>query len=436
MDLVYHDIPRMYTAIAEWGACAIYIIILKRRFHYLKTGIMALLFLLMQSIIMVFTESISIYFWIPVMILATISMYIFMSVSCDEKPMVKIYCTACAFLISEFAASFEWLLYYYLAYPRGIQSEILKFGLLIVIYSVIFYIIWLVEKSLLDRNTELHISRKETTLVLVIVLVVFMISNLSFVYPDTPFSSSFFYEVFKLRTLFDCAGVIVLLAFQTHMRELIVASELSAINAVLRSHYRQYIHYQESMEMISIKYHDLKHQIMGLRAETEEEKRNVWLDNMESEIDSYKIVNTTGNKVLDAILDGKITMAKRHNIEITYVVDGKLLDFIHVTDLCTIFGNALDNAIEAEVLEPIEEHRLIHVSVSAQRKFVFIKIENYCSQPVHIGNGFLKTTKSDTQRHGYGLKSIRYSTEKYNGVMTITMNKNWFVLNIIMPQSE
>ena len=260
-----------------------------------------------------------------------------------------------------------------------------------------------------------------------------MFSNLSFVYPNTPFSSGYFYEAFKLRTLINCGGMITLFAFQLHKKEILVAAELSAIHSVLRNQYDKYIQYQERIEMINIKYHDLKHQIIGLRAEKDENKREMWLKCMESEIDSYKNINNTGNKVLDAILDGKLTEAKKHGIEFTYVANGKLLDFMHVTDICTIFGNALDNAIEAEVMQPLKNKRLIHLSVSEKRQFILIRIENCCSQNIVILDGVMKTTKVDVHNHGYGIKSIRYSVEKYGGVMTISSNNNWFILNIMIP---
>ena len=66
---------------------------------------------------------------------------------------------------------------------------------------------------------------------------------------------------------------------------------------------------------------------------------------------------------------------RKNNIQITCVADGKILDFIHVIDICTIFGNALDNAIEHVVMIPEKEKRLIHVSVSQKKNFVFIKVE-------------------------------------------------------------
>ena len=96
----------------------------------------------------------------------------------------------------------------------------------------------------------------------------------------------------------------------------------------------------------------------------------------------------------------------------------------------------MDNAIEAEIQEPIVEQRLIHISVSSQRKFVLIKVENYYDKQIVINNGLLKTTKMNVRNHGYGLKSIQYSVEKYSGMMTIAVNKKWFVLSIMIPLKE
>ena len=117
----------------------------------------------------------------------------------------------------------------------------------------------------------------------------------------------------------------------------------------------------------------------------------------------------------------------------TYVIDGKILDFLPVTDLCNIFGNALDNAIEAEIMEPEQEKRMIHVQVSAQRQFVHIKVENYISHEILMSGGFPKTTKRDRKNHGYGLKSIQHTVEKYQGNMAVGVDKNRFSLNIIIP---
>lgn len=209
--------------------------------------------------------------------------------------------------------------------------------------------------------------------------------------------------------------------------------ELSAINATLKSQYEQYRYFQESMEMVHIKYHDLQHQIAGLRAVTDAGERKEWLDTMEKDLKTYESLNKTGNQVLDTLLASKIHNCMKNDVRITCVADGKLLNFMHVTDICTIFGNALDNAIESVVMLPDPAQRLIHISVSGKKGFLFIKIENYCNEKVEIKDKLPVTTKPDKRNHGFGLKSIRYSAEKYGGTISVSMEKNWFELNVLIP---
>ena len=197
----------------------------------------------------------------------------------------------------------------------------------------------------------------------------------------------------------------------------------------------QYRNYQDSLDLIQVKYHDLKHQIAGLRMETDEERRRKWLDAMEEEVSAFENLNKTGNQVLDTILAAKVFHCRKNRIQITCVADGKLLDFMHVTDICSIFGNALDNAIEHVVMIPEEEKRLIHVSVSAKRNFVFIKVENYCETEIRTNeHKLIPTTKTDKEHHGFGLLSIRATAEKYGGTVDFGQQNHWFELNILLPR--
>ena len=101
-----------------------------------------------------------------------------------------------------------------------------------------------------------------------------------------------------------------------------------------------------------------------------------------------------------------------------------------------IFGNALDNAIECEMKIPEKEKRLIHVTVSRQKAFLILRFENYCEEEVQHQGGTLTTTKKDKKYHGYGMKSIRYTVNKYGGAVTIDTKENWFDLKILIPIKE
>lgn len=207
-------------------------------------------------------------------------------------------------------------------------------------------ILWIIESRMKRDEIELEISVKELYSTLLIVLSAFMLSNLSFVYRNTPFSGSIATDIFTIRTLVDFGGLAILYAYQSLRHEVGAEKELSKIQSILTAQYDSYRNYQEVTDLINMKYHDLKHQIAGLRAEQDPEKRSKWIDQMEDELAAYQPERQTGNQVLDGVLDGKMPLIRNAGIAFTCVADGELLKFIHVTDICTIFGNALDNAIE------------------------------------------------------------------------------------------
>lgn len=102
-------------------------------------------------------------------------------------------------------------------------------------------------------------------------------------------------------------------------------------------------------------------------------------------------------------------------------------------DLCTIFGNALDNAMEHVIQIEDQEKRLIHVTVSKMEEFILIRIENYLQDEIEFDGELPSTTKGNKAYHGFGLKSIKYSVEKYCGTMEVKAENHWFTITILIP---
>ena len=440
METIYQDIPRFYTALAEWGACVIYICLIKKRFNNKITVALSTLFLVAQIALLVPTGDLPTVWWIPCMVSAAFLMYLFIYTVGNVHSITAAYLCARAFLIAEFTASFQWQLDCYLNARVDVEHFVFaKIVMLVVIYTAIFVLVAFMEKPLINPKYLNKITYKEFIAVIAIVAVAFTFSNLSFIWKNTPFSSGFRSDIFNIRTLFDLAGMTILYAYQSRVCELMAESEIVTMDSMLKSQYNQYRNYQESIDLINMKYHDLKHQIAGLRAETDIDKRTEWLDAMEDDIRGFESVTNTGNKVLDTIIAGKIMHGQKYDIKFTCVIDGKLLEFMHVTDICTIFGNAIDNAIENVVMIKDIEKRIIHVTVSAKNKFVLIQFQNYCEvKPNEDKRGIrlFESSKADKRNHGFGLKSIQYTVDKYDGTMKAGMNKDWFELTILIPCSN
>ena len=432
MENYYQDIPRLYTAIAEWLACFIYCLVLKRKVSRNKFILISVIALIVQSLFLVFTKDLPLFMWVPCMLMAVFFMFVFMYSVCEDTVNVVGYYCARAFLLAELAASLEWQLACFFAKIN--DSLVLHIIILIVVYAFVFIWAHHMEKSITRGIFQLEINTRELLAAVIIAAAIFAFSNLSFIFSNTPFSAGVAADVFYIRTLVDVAGIMILYVYQSRICEFLAEKELSNIHSMLKAQYDKYRNYQTTFDMINVKYHDLKHQIAGLRAEMSDEQRQKWIDDMEQELESYSPELETGNSVLDTLIAGKMMNCRANNIKVTCVADGNILDFMHVADICTIFGNALDNAIESVSLIEDPEKRLIHLSVSTKKNFVIIQINNYCENQIKIKNGYPVTTKADKTSHGFGLKSIRYTVDKYHGTVTFDVNKNWFELKILIPR--
>ncbi|WP_066051110.1 ATP-binding protein [Robertmurraya korlensis] len=433
MNDVLPDIPRIYTALAEWMACIVYISVLKKLLTGWKLVAFAGVVLIGQVVFLVLTKDLPIVLWIPSMVVAIGLMFAFIYRSCDISALEAGYFSARAFVAAELVASLEWQVHFY--FLKGKNSDWLLAGLiLIIVYGVSFLVIWILEKRQIPDGGKLNIRPRELWSTVVIGAAVFGISNLSFVTARTPFSGKYAQEIFNIRTLVDLGGFTIVYAYHIQLKELRVRHELKAVENILQNQYSQYQQSKESIEIINFKYHDLKNQIIALRAEEDSDKRNEFLTKMENDIKSYEAQHKTGHHVLDTLLASKNMYCIKNGITLTCVADGTLLKGIDVIDICTIFGNALDNAIEYEQKIEDEEKRLIHVSLFSQKDFLMIRIENYFEGELELEGDLPATTKEDSYYHGYGLKSIRYAVQKYGGVVNVDQKDSWFELKILIPK--
>lgn len=431
-QVILTEIPRLYTGIAEWAACSVYILMLKKRYRGAAMWLFMGSTLIIQCLVLELSGHFSKNFWLLGMFLAIGLMLLYFYLSCEMNWINAGYYCIRAFILAEFAASLEWQLYYYIVGSTQNLSLWLSILVLAATYAVVYVGVFFLEKKHMYLSQE-KTTAKELVFVIAIGSAVFFVSNLSFVYANTPFSSQITREIFNIRTLVDLSGLTILYAYHILRREMQAKYDLDAMRNILQSQYTLYRKSGESIDIVNRKYHDLKHQIAVLRAEEDSAKRLAFLDEMESEIKMYEAQNKTGNSVVDTILTGKSITCQKHNIELTCVVDGKLLNFMHVMDICTLFGNSLDNAIECEIQIEEQEKRLIHVEVVSKKDFIVLRFENYFEGNIEIEDNLPATTKANKEYHGYGIKSIKYTAKKYGGWVTINKKGNWFELNIVIP---
>lgn len=430
------DIPRLYTALAEWLACMVLILYMKKKFHGLRLVVLCVAAFIIQGVFLVDTVDMEGALWIICMLAAIFLMVLFLRLACDINWKNAAYYGAFAFIMAETAASLEWQLYMYVLNECHYKGEVADGLVLLIVFSLIYAIYWRLNHLLLNRDERLEVDNRGFWEVVILTAGIFFVSNLGFVAANTPFSGLYSREIFNIRTFADVAGLAVLYAFHVQWRGQKVRRELESIQTILQNQYIQYQQSQKTLELIHYKYHDLKHHIIALRAEQDRDKRNEYLDRMEQEIANYEIQFKTGNQVLDTVLMSKGMYCQQNDIAFTCVIDGALFDFMDVMDICSIFGNALDNAIECEKKIEDKEKRMIHVSAFSKKSFLIIRFENYYKGTLEFQRNLPVTTKPGTGFHGYGLKSLQYTVHKYKGEVDITVEEDWFCLKILMPHYE
>lgn len=213
-------------------------------------------------------------------------------------------------------------------------------------------------------------------------------------------------------------------------------SRLRRENAVLDqlrvSEERQYELDKRAVELVNIKCHDLKHQIIALRGMHGEEQERA-LKDVEEAVMIYDSIAQTGCKPLDLILKSKYLLCEKEKIRFTYMVDGEKLSVLSAVDIYSLFGNALDNAIRACSEVEDASFRLINMVVSARANFLNIHIENTTAREPVLRGGLPVTTQKDTAYHGYGMLSMRRIAESYGGVLEVTCEHHLFSLDITIP---
>lgn len=230
-----------------------------------------------------------------------------------------------------------------------------------------------------------------------------------------------------------CCALALVMQFYIHysVRARSEALILKRINAEER---RRYELSRGNAEQINIKYHDLKHKLLHLEGWLPREE----LDSMRALIDEYERTYDTGLDALDIVLNEKHLQCRERGISLTVMGDGANLRFMSTMDVYSLFGNLMDNAIEAvEALEP-REKRQISLVLERRGEFVYISCINFMENQVKLReDGLLDTSKAEEAGyHGYGLRSIRAIVEKYQGGISISPEGGMFCLSIYMTGED
>ena len=297
------------------------------------------------------------------------------------------------------------------------------FALFAILFTALFFSIFVYKFK--EGNFEVLGNKYVYIFVVVTLLTVYLLS----MYGGTSTTLSTDFISIRIYAIVCCLFLLVIqfnlfnLGFLHYQKE--------TLSNLLEKEKMNYKLMKANMDAINIKTHDLKHQIAEMRKDVSDETKARALENLENEIDIYNEKIKSGNVTIDSILQDKKFYCDKHQIKLSCIVDGKLLDFMDPLDIYSLFGNALDNAIEA-VLKAKHEERFITLTMKEKNNMIVIKMSNTCKTKVDFINGLPLTTKN-THEHGFGTRSIQYIAEKYNGKVQFKSENDIFTVNIFIP---
>ena len=209
--------------------------------------------------------------------------------------------------------------------------------------------------------------------------------------------------------------------------------QLELANEIIKKDRENYKILEENERELRDLRHDIRNHMQIIKSL--KTKENDWKDieefvsDLENAVNKITSVSYTGNETLDSVLNIKGRRAKA--LSIKYFVKTNISSDIHISniDLSTIMCNALDNAIDGALNT---EDASIVIYIESNDEYVKVLIENTANEVIFV-KGVVETTKKDKRNHGRGMKIIKTSVEKCDGVVSFDYDEGIFIVDINIP---
>ena len=179
--------------------------------------------------------------------------------------------------------------------------------------------------------------------------------------------------------------------------------------------------------------HDLKNYLLPLQEAMETMPQSEMAkvcEKINQKIEDVQTLIQTGNSYVDSMINTKITLARSEKVDVKCTILSKM-EGIDDLEFCSVFGNLMDNAIEAE--RKVIEKKEIIIFVEEKMGYLRLEIQNKIEKSVLNENSSLNTTKKDTSSHGIGHKSIKRTMQKVGGALKYYETGDLFCAEAVFP---
>lgn len=263
-----------------------------------------------------------------------------------------------------------------------------------------------------------------------------IIAGLVFVYLDGQQHAQ--NTIANLLVAFACIGLLLtnIIVFYVYDKSLERYNWEAKYNLMENSNQAQLEYYSrldEHLQDIKVERHDFKSnlQIMLEMLDDNPEKVADYIKTVHNRISNNGslIEINVQNPALSAILQAKHDVCKKFGISFDYIFKYDDLSFLSVSDTCAIFANALNNAVEAcNRITDTSIKKYINLRVIRHNNMIIIKIKNSRTNELKKSDTGYATSKSNADRHGFGIISIQRAANRYGGEVVFNVDENSFTV--------
>ncbi len=281
--------------------------------------------------------------------------------------------------------------------------------------SKILYLIVCKVVSTLFCLKNISENNRKRQFVLFLYPIIVTVTLTVFLYASTKYNFSktlnFIFAIVSCASLVFCCFIFIYNnIIQKQEAELAILQAEQQRNEINKTFYELL---EKKNEEQRILVHDMRHHFSAINSMSSTDEIKSYLSRVQSNLDEYRYIGKTSNKMFDLILSKYDFVCAQSGIAFDADVRESNLAFIIDDDLVAMLSNLLDNAVEAA---KNSKNAYINLSVKNEKSFVVLRVVNSCAVAPEANGNLLKTTKNDASVHGYGTKSIRKTAKKYNGI--------------------
>lgn len=306
------------------------------------------------------------------------------------------------------------------------------FVIYLFVYVAVYFSSDIVLKKRVGQSTNLKF--KHTSIVIFAVFVLIVNVVISAVSQYAPAPEHIIHKIIPgVYNVLCCLTIFYIQMSMVKTKD--VEREMEVLAELFNQYQKHYKIQAESITLINQKCHDFKHQIrtFASRQGIADEEATKELQNL---ISIYDTNIKTGNDALDIILTEKNLLCHKNGITLTCMAEGDCVSFMSNGEVYALFGNILDNAIEAVSKISDDKKRCINLHLTRRDDLIVIRTDNYFVGKLNLdADGLPRTTKGDENYHGFGMRSIQALVHKYEGFLYVTAEENVFCLSIVIPDN-